>query len=281
MLGWLVQATSGDVSIDSVDTLTVEGTVDAGGNVALGARKLITTFEGSGINGSSNLYAGGDITLDAVDTLHVDGDVEAGGSMLFRRGGGGTILDNAGDRVGIGTGAPRGRLALIAGGNVVISDHSVLEVTSGSITINADVQAGNGVVIDTNGGVIIDGSLEFGAQLGASVDIDADFGFRIVPGGVSVDAGTTAEINGTLTSVGDIELNSGGSTEVNGSVDSVEGDVLVEAGLVQLWGFDDDVAQDTAGYMNAGLGITIKGGSSIFIDLRGEHKRFDASLLAG
>lgn len=213
-------------------------------------------IEISGDVGSTN----GNVTIDAVEDVTITGSVDAGGSIEIEGrqkqlisallGAGVSYYSNTTDRSVV-----QNSTINVTGGSIVLHDNSELTLT------DSNFSAGNGITLNTGGsiGISAGASLEAGVNLAASVDVDADFGFRILPGGVSVDAGTTTEINGTLTSVGDIEVNAGSSTTINGTVDASEGDVSVTSDAIGLWSFDDDAGQDTSGYMNAGGRLLFRG----------------------
>ncbi len=147
-------------------------------------------------------------------------------------------------------------------------------------------------------------NLDAGTTLSVSGDVSA-------VGDVTLDAGTSTTVGGNISAHGhvgllgtptivisssdlfagefDVSSISGDSgvtmvaTEaltLDGIVESGDGSIFLESNAISLWSFDHDAAQDTGGYMNAGLGITLKGGSSIFVDLRGENKRFEAAAFS-
>ncbi len=241
-------ASLGIIDLTSGTDLTVNGNVQA--SVTPGATFGISSVgihvRSAAINGS--VSGSGDIVIDATTTLEINGDVTSQGDVTLDSGSSttGTGTVSATGHVGLGTPTivwetsdPFSTWRISGGDGVDITATEdvrmaggLVESTGGSVTIQArgivgtwsfDDEAGQ----DTSGWMTI--------QSGSNVTLDASeavdlSGANIGAGGdVVIDAGTTLEVSGDVTSQGDVFLDAGGSTDVDGTV-TAEGIIDLTSG---------------------------------------------------
>ena len=236
-----------DLKGKTSETVILGGNLEIAGTASLRAGDLT-------VNGS--IDAVGDVSLrargQADGSLTVNGPIVAGGDVDLGFRGGGTTLTNAGDRVGIGSYAP-----ITAGGDVTIRVRNAGaevgvtlcdDITAGGeiqlrnrwgdypLCAQSELLAGASLVIDAGGSVAIN------ATLTAEDDIDIESVANLEVGGTlsaeTVRARTVASdmlVTGALASgTGSVELESGGDITITGSVDSGAAALVIGGGNVTM-----------------------------------------------
>jgi hypothetical protein len=216
----------------TVDTSGSEGTDEAGGAIAISARRVVITghLVSSGGNGSTAGGAAGAINVKAAETLFVTGGVDAMGG-------------NARDP-GAVVGGQAADVTLQAGGNLVLS--GVIRLRGGAATsLGAGAQGGAAAVLRVGS----DAAVEIGAVIDARGGVaTAATAGGVVAGGAAggLRVGEGASSPASITVLGPIQATGGDGDTIGGK------------------GGTFTAAPDTGNATVAGLGaIDVAGGSAM------------------
>ena len=187
----------GNIDLDAEANLTINGTLDAGGNVSLNAYYLAEALVGESLQINGTVNAGGTVTVDAGDesisiigTVIASSDVvvHAGGSITLGADGmiqstasfvdltavnGDLLLDgdvSAAQSIDLITGA-----ALSINGTVDSNTEVIMEVAT-TLLINGQVKATDQIVADAVGAITIEGTLRASALIDLYTDAELTLG---------------------------------------------------------------------------------------------------------
>lgn len=299
----------GDIDITAGRTFTVEGSIQADGDLTLllaGPGALDMTIDqlmsaggdmsivndGSGdltLGAQTTLFAGGDITLQANGDVSTDGFIDAaelltadaGGDMTFNadvQAGSGIVLI-AGDDMAIGGYLiAEGYTDIIAdaGGTLTQTGHllnagDILLYSGDDMALNGPIDSQGLLYAVSDGDISVAGTVQTGAiDLNAAGAIDLSGALTAASGDLDAQAGLGLNQSGSLAALGDIDLRSAATMEIDGSVIALDDISLTLQGGGDILISGDVIARDNIEIFNGSGDVRVYGGGDLVADVDGD-----------